>query len=83
MCERNSPDKNEASMGCVSETPHIIKKKDASTECVRETPHIQMKPAWDVCTGCVRETPQINKIEAQNGMCKRNSPDKIKPARGV
>ena len=61
MCKRNSPDKNEASTGCVRETPQIkIKsawemeeklprlKKEASTGRVRETPHIKIKPAWDV-----------------------------------
>ena len=26
MCKRNSPDKNEASMGCVRETPQIKMK---------------------------------------------------------
>ena len=46
MCKRNSPDKKEASTGCVRETPQH--KKEASTGCVRETPQIKMKPAWDV-----------------------------------
>ena len=35
MRKRHSPDKNEASMGCISETPQI--KNYASTVCVRET----------------------------------------------
>ena len=61
MCKRNSPDKNEASTGCVRETPQIkrerpkkretpqIKKeKEVITGCVRETPPIKMNPAWDV-----------------------------------
>ena len=60
MCKRNSPQKNQASMGCVRETPPIKMKTDgmckrksadkikASTGCVRETPQIKMKPARDV-----------------------------------
>ena len=35
MCKRNSPDKNETSVGCVRETPLII--NETSTGCVRET----------------------------------------------
>ena len=46
MCKRNSPDKKEASMGCVRETPQI--KNEARTGCVRETPHRKINPAWDV-----------------------------------
>ena len=64
MCMRNSPDKNEASTGCVKETPQIKiksawemeeklprfkkKKKKDSMGRVRETPHIKIKPVWDV-----------------------------------
>ena len=61
MSKRNSPDKNEASMGCVRETPQIKMKpawdvqdkvprlkKEASIGCVREPPHRKIKPAWDV-----------------------------------
>ena len=55
MYKRNYPDKNEASTGCVKETP-CIKMKAA---CVRETPpdlkkrrkkkkKKKKKPAWDV-----------------------------------
>ena len=46
MYKRNSPKKNNASMGCVRETAQI--KNKASTGCVRDTPQIKMKPAWDV-----------------------------------
>ena len=46
MCKKNSLQKNQASMGCVRETPCI--KKEASMGCVRETSHIKMKPAQDV-----------------------------------
>ena len=70
MCKRNSPDKNEASMGSVRETPQIKKKgkeeeeeEEASLGCVRETPQIKKEARM----GCVRETPQL----------------KIKPARDV
>ena len=51
MCKRNSPDKNEASTGCVRETPQIEKKRKnigASMGCVRETPHRKIKQAWNV-----------------------------------
>ena len=51
MCKRNSPETNETSMGCVTETSQIInkyKKKVASMGRFRENPHIKMKPAWDV-----------------------------------
>ena len=46
MRKRNSPDKSEASMGCVRETPHI--KMKTSTGYLTETPPIKIKPAWDV-----------------------------------
>ena len=61
MCKRNSPDKNEASTGCVRETPHRKMKpawdveeklprlkKETSMRHVRETLHRKIKPAWDV-----------------------------------
>ncbi len=51
MCKRSSPDKIEANMGCVRETPQKKRKKErkkkASTGCVRETPPIK-KSARDV-----------------------------------
>ena len=51
MGKRNSPHKNEASTGCVKETPQI--KNKASTVCVREILQIEKKkkkkkPASDV-----------------------------------
>ena len=62
-------------MGCVREMSQIKKKKEeeASTGCLRETPHIKEREKASM--GCVRETPQIKK-RSQQGMCKRNSPDK-------
>ena len=39
MCKRNSLHKNEASMGCVRETPHI--KNEASTGYVTETLQVE------------------------------------------
>ena len=49
MCKtkRNSPHKNEASAGCVRETPQIKKEEEKSMECVRlrETPHRKIKQA--------------------------------------
>ena len=47
MCKRNSRDKNEASKGCVSETPQMKKEEDGMG-CVRETPHGKIEPAPDV-----------------------------------
>ena len=47
MCKRNSPETNEASTGCVRETPQI-KMKPARPGCVRETPQLKMKAAGDV-----------------------------------
>ena len=51
MCKRNSPDKNEASMGCGRETLQIKKEEgveEASIGRVRETPLKKIKPARDV-----------------------------------
>ena len=52
MCNKNSPDKNEASTGCVRETPQIKtekrKKEKKKMGRVRETPHRRIKQAWDV-----------------------------------
>ena len=36
MCKRNSPDKNKASMGCVSETALIKKKEKKKKEKKKE-----------------------------------------------
>ena len=43
MCKRNTPDKNQASTGCVRQTPLIKKKKKTSTGSVREIPQIKKK----------------------------------------
>ena len=74
MCKRNSPDKNEASTGCVRETPHIKIKsaRDVCTGCVH-----------GMCEGNSLDKLKKKKRWSQHGMCKRKSPDKIKPARGV
>ena len=54
MCKRNSLDKNEASTGCVRETPQIKRNKYGVWK--RNSPdYYFFKPA------CVRETPQIKK----------------------
>ena len=61
MCKRNSPHKNEGSMGwvrdlnsphknsrhgmCARNSPH---KNEARAGCIREIPRIKMKPAWHV-----------------------------------
>ena len=76
MCKRNSLDKNEASMGCVRETPQI-KKIEASTGCVTETLQVDFffffffkgkkKKEKKTAQGSVRETPCV----------------KVKTARGV
>ena len=58
MSQRNSPHKNEASTGCVRETPQKLKKKKrrkkANMGCVRNS---SQKIKGSV--GCVRETPQV------------------------
>ena len=50
MCKRNSPHKNEASTGCVRETPRI--KISQQRMCKRNSPDlknkIKNKTAWDV-----------------------------------
>ena len=43
MCKRNSPEKNKANMGCVTETPEIRREM-----CKRKILQMKMKPAWDV-----------------------------------
>ena len=63
MSKTNSPDKNEGSTGCLTETQTQIFKKI-------ETPH-----KTEASTGCVRKTPQMEN-RSQRGMCKRKSPDK-------
>ena len=62
MCKRNSPDKNEAIMGCVRETLQI--KNEASTGCVRETLQIKMKPAW----GVAEKLPRLKKKKKKVSM---------------
>ena len=58
MSLRNSPHKNEASTGCVRETPQNIKKKKekkkANFGCVRNS-----RQKIKASVGCVREAPQI------------------------
>ena len=47
MCKRNSPDKNEASTGCVRETPQVKRNKYGVWK--RNSPdYYFFKPAWDV-----------------------------------
>ncbi len=61
MCKRNSPDNDEASLGCVRKTSPMKKrnqygmfktnfpdKTEGNTGCVRETSQIKTKSAWDV-----------------------------------
>ena len=48
MCKRNSPDKNEASVGCVRETPLIKTTTKNSMGWGGETPQLKMTPAQDV-----------------------------------
>ena len=60
MCKRNSPDKDEASLGCVRESygqkrnqygmfkTNFPEKTEGNTGCVRETSQIKTKSAWDV-----------------------------------
>ena len=50
MCKRNSPDKNEASTGCVRETPQIKIKPawDVEEKLPTLKRERERKPAWDV-----------------------------------
>ena len=64
MCKRNSPDKNEASSGCVRETPEIKMK--------------QARDVYDKKRERERETTTKNKQKNDNGICKRNSVKKKK-----
>ncbi len=59
MCKRNSPDKDEASLGCVKKLmkkrnqygmfkTNFQDKTEGNTGCVRETSQIKTKSAWDV-----------------------------------
>ena len=52
MCIRNSPDKNEASTGCVCETPHIKMKPARDVwgkfPRLRKKEEEKMEPARDV-----------------------------------
>ena len=58
MCKRNSPDKNEASAGCVRETPCI--KIKAARDVQEKLPRFKKKKKKKkASTGCVRETPRI------------------------
>ncbi len=76
MCKRNSPNKNETSTGCVTETPRIKMKPawDVS-EKLEEKIH-------KTSTGCVRETPDIRN-EASTVSVRETSQVKIKVARDV
>ena len=46
MCNRNSPDKNKASTGCVGETPCI--KINPARDVKEKIPENEIKPARDV-----------------------------------
>ena len=48
MCKRNYPDKNEASTGCVRETPEIKIKRNQHGMCKRNSLDKKTKPARDV-----------------------------------
>ena len=63
MCKRKSSDQNEASTGCVRQTPQlkIKKKKKKKTGCVRETPHIKK-----VSMGSAREISHIRMKPARD-----------------
>ena len=45
MCKRNSPDKNEASIGCSRETPEIKNKNKTNKN---KTNKQNQKVSWDV-----------------------------------
>ena len=83
MYKRNSQYKNEASTGCVRETPLI--KTETSTGCARETPQIKKRKKKKEKSQngmCKRNTPQKKFLKSQHGMCKRNSPDKNEASKG-
>ena len=74
MCKRNFPDKNEASTGCVRETPQIKNKKISQHGlCKRISPGKKELPKFKI--------KKLNK-KSQHGMCKRNTPQKNKASVG-
>ena len=81
MCKRNSPKKNNASVGCIREIAQI--KNNVSTGCVRETDQIKIKPARNSThTRTHTHTHQKKKKKSQNGIYKRNSPYKNEASTG-
>ena len=70
MCKRNSLDKNEASTGCVRETPQKKEKRNKHGMCKRNFP---LKNKIKKCQhGICKTTPCIKR--SQYRVCKRNSP---------
>ena len=65
-CKRNSPDKNEASTGCVRETPQMFKTKQK-----KQKQHVM----------CKRNSSKENK-SSQHGTRKGNTPQKNKARMG-
>ena len=63
MCKRNSQNNNEASTGCVRETPRIKMKPAGDVE--EKLPRLKTKQTNK--KGRVRENPHIK-------LCKKNSP---------
>ena len=55
MCKRNSLDKNEASTGCVRETPQKKEKRNKHGMCKRNFPLKKKKK--NVSTGYARQLP--------------------------
>ena len=88
MCKRNCPDKNEASTGCVRETPQI--KLTIIVRCERESPRYKGSQHGlckrnsphknKVSTGCVRETPLMKMKEPR--LFKRDFADKNENSTG-
>ena len=69
MCKRNSPDKDKANTGCVTEYPHIKIKlaRDVSEKLPSLKKKKKKKKKKETSMGRVRETPQI-KIRAARDM---------------
>ena len=81
MCKRNSPDKNEASAGCVRETPQIEKKKKILKSQLGMCKKKEKKEKHSHHGMCKRNSPDKN--EASTG-CVRETPQiKMKPVRDV
>ena len=64
MCKRNSPDKNEASTGCVRETPQIKRERERQKQKQKQNKKRKTTKKRDMYN--VRETPPIKNKPARD-----------------